>query len=98
MAPSTGITAESATSPLGVPLVDVATLARRLGVAPSTIHWYLKTDAPWLPKPTMLAGRLVWLADDLAGIESTAAEHRRPRGNPAWTAAARARREASPTV
>lgn len=59
---------------------DVAGLAARLGVTTATIRQHIAAGVPWLPAPTKLAGRWVWLTSDLDGIE----QRRRGPGNPTW--------------
>lgn len=64
---------------------DAATLAVQLGITRQTLYEHLGKNVPWLPAPTRLAGRWVWLTADL-DIDAIREERRlnvRP-GNPNW--------------
>ncbi|WP_024285323.1 AlpA family transcriptional regulator [Cellulomonas sp. KRMCY2] len=66
------------TSPPPSAYTDAATLAARLGISRRTLYQHLSHERPYVPKPTKLAGRWVWLTSDLEGIEAVP----RPLGNP----------------
>jgi len=60
-------------------LYDVARLAARLGITPTSLRNARLRGVPWLPDPLgFVNGGPVWRAADLEGIE----ERRRPPGRP----------------
>lgn len=65
------------------PWTTATQLAARLGITTTTLRRHLANPATevWLPRPQMIASRLVWPTEALAGIEG----RDRPKpGNPNW--------------
>lgn len=67
-------------TPAPAAYTDVAGLAERLGIDPATVRQHIKAGTPWLPTPTKLAGRWVWLTSQLDGIEDARRAPGRPEG------------------